>query len=274
MKPVMKATARVTRPEADDPWQLGYRYCPVVGPDGQQRFEEVPLTPEDFLYPHEDDRFMYTRGHALDCTYLEVVLDDWCKTRPGRLTLREHRVDFGVAGIKPMGPDLIVLGRVREWDNRKGTLRVATAHARPLLVIEVTSPNAGTRDTDLVVKRDLYHRCKVPFYAIVDRQAGEERNEVRILGYRRTAAQYVPVPADARGRVWLTPVRLWLGVENDRAVCYDAKGKRIPPPNERASEAEAKAATEAQTRIRAEREKSLLQKRVKELEAQLRKRRK
>jgi len=134
-------------------------------------------------------------------------------------------------------------------------------HAKALLLIEVTSPE--TRRNDLEVKPDLYHRCKVPLYAIVDRQGGERGDEVRLIGYRATRTRFAPLPLDERGWLWLEPVRLWLAVEQDRVICYDENGRRIPPPNERARAAEALARE-------AEREKSDLQKRVEQLEAQLR----
>ncbi len=253
MKAATGATARTTGREAD-PWRLGFRTCRVVGPDGQEHEEDRPLTPEDFVFPEEEDRFMYNRGHARDCNYLEDILDERCVARPGLLALREHRVDFGIIGIRPLGPDLSVFSRVRDWDNRRGTFRVLEMRAKSLLVIEVTSP--VTRDKDLVVKLDLLHRCKVPCYAIVDRQAGEDGDEVRVLGYKRARTRYLPL-TEENGRVWLEPVGLWLGVEKDRAICYDEKGERLAPPNERAQ--------------KAEREKDRLQKRVEQLEAELHK---
>ncbi len=127
------------------------------------------------------------------------------------------------------------------------------------------------------MKVDLYHRCKVQFYAVVDRHSGATRNELRLLGYRAIQARFVPVPLDARGWLWVEPMRLWLAVEKDRAICYDADSNRIAPPNERANRAEAEAphSQGAQmqalaTAQKAEREKADLQKRIDELEQQSR----
>jgi hypothetical protein len=267
MKPTMKAAARATAPDAD-PWRLGVRYRRVVGPDGEEHVEELPLRPEDLLYPEEGDQPVYTRGHSRDCTYLEVVFDDRCESRPGMLTLREHVVDFGVPGLKPLGPDVIVLDGVRDWDNSRGTFRVVGMLAKTLLVVEVTSPD--TRDNDLELKPALYHRCKVPLYVIVDRQAGESGKEVCVLGFRRTRTRYAPLAPDEHGRVWLEPVGLWLGVEGDRAVCYDERGERIAPPNERVRVAEVAALAARRAEKKAKREKAQMQKRIEELEAQIR----
>jgi hypothetical protein len=108
---------------------------------------------------------------------------------------------------------------------RGGTFRVAERGARPLLVIEVTSPS--TRKNDLTVKVQHYYRAGVPFYAIVDADEESERRPITVLGYRWTPEGYVFVPPDEQGRVWLEPVGLWLAGEQGHAVCYDAQGARI-----------------------------------------------
>jgi hypothetical protein len=104
----------------------------------------------------------------------------------------------------------------------------------------------------------------VPYYAIVDRQAGPDGKEVRVVGYEAGTDGYVAVAPNSKGRVWLEPVGLWLGIADRRAVCYDKRGRRIPEPQQQT-------AAEARARKKAESEKVELQKRVEELEAQLRK---
>jgi len=94
------------------------------------------------------------------------------------------------------------------------------------------------------------------------------------VGYTRTPVGYQPLAPDARGRLWLAPVRLWLGVEGDEIVCYDAAGRpqgdyralalavtaaeraqaeaeRARGEAERRAEAEAVARAEAEDRLRA-----------------------
>jgi hypothetical protein len=260
MKPTMKGTARATTAEADR-WRYGERHLRRVGPDGRVSYERVPLKKEDLLFPQEGDRPVLTDDHSQDWRYLFGVLDSQAARHPGRRVFGDHRVDFEVPGIEPLGPDLIVLDGVGEWDGSRGTFPVVTMGARALLALEITSPD--TRENDLEVKPGLYYRCKIPCYAVVDRQAGESRDEVRVLGFRRTRTRYAPVAPDERGRIWLEPGGVWLGVADRRAVCFDRRGRRLTPPQEQAA-----AATRALKK--ADREKSALEQRVRELEAELR----
>jgi hypothetical protein len=267
MKPTMKAADRATAPDVDR-WRYGERHVRRVDPDGRAFYETVPLKQEDLLFPQEGDRPVLTDDHSRDWRYLFGVLDGETARHSGRRVLGDHRIDFEVRGIEPLGPDLIVLDGVGEWDGTRGTFPVRTMGAKALLTIEITSPD--TRVYDLGVKVELYHTCKVQGYAVVDRQAGADRNEVRVVGFRRTRTRFVPLPQDEQGRVWLEPVGLWLGVEGDRAVCYDESGKRIAPPEERARAAEAEARAARRAEKKAEREKAEMQKRIEELEAELR----
>jgi Uma2 family endonuclease len=260
MKRTMKGTARETSPDTD-PWRYGERHLRRVGPDGQVSYERVPLRKEDLLFPQEGDRPVLTDDHSQDWRYLFGVLDSQAARHPGRRVFGDHRIDFQLPGLEPLGPDLIVLEGVGEWDGSRGTFPVVTMGARPLLVLEITSPD--TRENDLEVKPALYYRCKIPGYAVVDRQAGESRNEVRVLGFRRTRTRYAPVAPDERGWVWLEPVGLRLGVADRRAVCFDSRGRSIIPPQQQAAAA-------ARARRKAEREKTALEERVRELEAELR----
>ena len=50
---------------------------------------------------------------------------------------------------------------------------------------------------------------------IVDREQVE--GPVKILGYRYAPQKYEEIPLDAQGRLWLEPLRVWLGT---RAVRY------------------------------------------------------
>jgi len=120
MKPTMKGTARATTAEADR-WRYGERHRRVVGPDGQEHFETVPLRPEDLLFPEEGDRLVSTKGHTRDCTYLEEVLEQKAGSKPGTLVLRDHHVDFGVKGIKPLLPDVAVFDGVQDWTSVAGS---------------------------------------------------------------------------------------------------------------------------------------------------------
>ncbi len=266
MKPTMKTTARVTKPETDR-WRYGERHVPHVDRNGEIYYSTVPLKKADLLFPQEGDRPVLTDDHSRDCYYLFGVLDGQARRHSGRRVFTDHRIDFQVGEVPPLGPDVLVLDGVGEWDGSLGTFHVHTMGAVARLGIEVTSKD--TRPFDLGIKVDLYFRCGVQCYAVVDRWA-KRGQEIRVLAYRPGPDRFAPVPPDERGRVWLEPVGLWLGIEHRRATFYDKDGRRISAPEERA-EAEARARkAEARARKNAQRKAAELEERVRQLEAELR----
>jgi hypothetical protein len=253
-----------TPANAADPFRLGWRYVLEKMPDGSERHRQVPLTERDILYPQEDDFIVQTDAHTRDCDTIHEALKLQTAGRQSWRVLHDHRVDWQVEGIEPLGPDLVVFEGDSPEELVAGTYRVADRGARTVVVIEVTSPT--TWRNDLGEKVRLYDGCGVPLYVIVDGRVGEAGREVQILAFRATAEGYTRVPLDRRGRLWIEPLRLWLGAEADRVVCYDANERRFEDyPTVCASRDEAMA--------RAEEEKKradALEQKNRELEAELR----
>ena len=54
-------TAESPEPE-DDPYRYGWRYVPVVAPDGTESLKQVPLTLVDVLFPEPEDFIVHERG--------------------------------------------------------------------------------------------------------------------------------------------------------------------------------------------------------------------
>jgi hypothetical protein len=211
--------------KAADPFYLGTRYRREKGPGGEERIVAVPLRPEDLLFPQEGDHVLHTDLHS---TTLDHIYDSArlvTRDLPGYRVLIDMRVDFGVDDIEPLGPDISVFADLPEFDPTVGTCRVADLGARVLLVTEITSPD--TRQNDLVLKVDLYHRCRVPFYAIVDLQIDLRDREIELIGYRWAPDGYVRVPLQG-GRLLLDGIDLSLAVEDDRVVCYNGDGQQLP----------------------------------------------
>ena len=224
--PAQQAPA-VVSVEGSDPFRFGWRYVWRKGEDGLMKQVQVPLTLEDVLHPQEEDFIANNAAHAQDCRYLEHALLIAVNGRENVEVLRDVRVDWGVEAVKAHGPDLAVFADVRQgWKRDAGTFHVRELGARPLLVIEVTSPS--TRSTDLDDKVIEYHRAGVPFYAIIDYRPELEQRQVHLLGYRSTAEGYVRVQLNEQGRLWLEAVRLWLAGDGEWAVCFDELGQRIP----------------------------------------------
>ncbi|MGO9470711.1 MAG: Uma2 family endonuclease [Isosphaeraceae bacterium] len=241
-----------------DPYRYGWRYVRIEEADGSVSFDQVPLTLEDVLFPEVGDFIVQTDAHIDDWTYLRVVFKAWLAGDPTAVVVTDCRVDWNIPGVRPLGPDVAVFFDVkqhRDW----ATLDVAAEGARPVLVVEITSPD--TRQNDLVVKVDYYYRAGVPLYVIADaKDEHDGGRRLELIAYRHTPAGYERIAADARGWIWLEPVRLWLGIRPDRRLGYDRLACFDPDTLEEIGdytavsqaleiEAEAREQAEAQARV-------------------------
>jgi hypothetical protein len=259
-----------------DPYRYGWRYVRVKHPDGTESFDQVPLTLEDVLFPQMEDFIVHSDWHLDDILYLRVVFRGRLARNPTAAVTSDCLVDFNIPGLRPLGPDVAVFFGARRKDGWS-TFDVAAEGARPILLVEVTSPD--TRRNDLVDKVDYYHRAKVPIYVIADaRESGGER-KLTLIAYRYTPRAYRRIKPDDRGRIRLEALGLSLGVKRDpgtsadRLACYDLEtGEEVGNyaavdtariAAEARAEAEARRA-EAEARARAEAEA-----RIRELEAAL-----
>ena len=170
--------------------------------------------------------------------------------------LDDVRIAWDVPDLQPHGPDIAVILGVRERRNWS-TFDVAAEGVRPALIIELTSPE--TASIDRSSKLEEYDLAGVPLYVIVDTVLPRRRPTLRLLGYRQSPTGYQVLAPDGRGRLWLAPVRTWLGVEGGELVCYDEAGRPLGDYRALA----AALAEEVQARAAAEA-------RVRELEAELR----
>jgi colicin import membrane protein len=223
----MSEPEKEVKEQQADPFWLGRRYLKEVGPDGEETYREVPLREEDLLFPQEGDRLVLTESHTRNCIYAKSILEIVMGDRPDAMVFMDHRIDFGVEGMEPLGPDVAVFVDLNGvWDVRKGTFGVAEFGARPLLVIEVTSPD--TRRNDLGPKVDLYFEAKVPYYAVVDLGPKNDWSPVVLRGYRAAPGGYSPVQPDEKGRLWLSTLGLWLVPEGEKVFLCTADGERLP----------------------------------------------
>lgn len=291
----MATDIRDTSAEATgaDPFALGWRYVPRTKPDGKIEYERIPLTHRDLLFPEEDDFVVTNENHAWNCLYLRAALEAATADRPQIKVFSDHRIDFEVAGLQPLGPDLAVLDGVpADWDPLRGTFPARSSGAKPLLVVEVVSPS--TRDGDLDDKVLLYQRAGVPVYVIADARTRDETSFLAVVGYRLEGKRYVRAEPDAAGVLWVPEVGVGFQPDGLRLYVLDRDGQRIPEPRElnrrvreltaslEASEQRAKNEKRRadrekkraeQEKQRAEQEKSRADAeaaRVKELEAELR----
>lgn len=237
-----------TPPPAGDPYFYGWRMVPRWHENGGQTWEKVPLTEWDVLHPEEDDFIVTPAAHDRDIHYVKDAFEEQFAGRAGMRVLCDHRVDWEIPGLGAHGPDVVVFGNLNgPWNEKRATFAVKEMGAKPLVVVEVTSPS--TRYIDMDDKVVDYYRAGVPLYVICDRRdAADGRGYINMFGYRATPEGYVRVPQDPNG-VWVEAVRLWIRGDGDRVVCVDEQGKRIPDLREQ-RDAEKQRADTAEQKLR------------------------
>jgi Uma2 family endonuclease len=264
-----------------DAFRYGWRYVKRTKPDGTVDYDQVPLTLEDLLFPEEGDFVAQTESHRRDWVYLNLVFDSQLADDPSAVVLADCRVDFNVPGVRPLGPDVVVILGVKQYRDW-ATLDLAAEGAHVALVVEVASTD--TRPNDFGIKKDFYHRARVPLYVVVDSAEVSGRRKVFLKGFRWAPEGFEAFSPDVRGRIWLDPVRVRLGTAaaeyGDRVACFDQEGREIGDYEEinrarieaetRAAQAETKA---AEAEVRAEQEaasRAELERRLHALEEELR----
>ncbi len=260
-------TLTITNPKIaetieNDPYELGWRYALRPLPNGDYFSERVPLTLEDILHPQIGDFRLHNQSHELFCLYLHNVFTACVEQDPTATVLHDVRVAWAASGVDPHGPDIAVIFGVKEHRDWK-TFDEEIEGTKPTLVAEITSPK--TRQVDLLDKFDEYAQAGVPFYIIVDNYELKGKPIRRLLGYQLSGVGYVAIQPNEQGQLWLPPLKIWLGMDNDEPHCYDEDGTPIGNYLQiRADLAEAKTQLAAAARARTEAEN-----RAQEAETQL-----
>jgi colicin import membrane protein len=181
----MKPPGPPGRPE---PFRYGWRYVRILRPDGTEDLDQVPLTLDDVLHPEVGDVIPESDPHNGDRGYIKAVSKRRLVDDRTAVVLSDCQVDFNIRGVKPLCPDLAVFFGVRRriaWSS----FNVAEEGARPVLVVEVTSPE--TRSHDIRVKVDYYRRANVPSYVIADVTVEEEdERRIEFIAYHRKGRRY------------------------------------------------------------------------------------
>ncbi|MGB9751406.1 Uma2 family endonuclease [Roseiflexus castenholzii] len=202
----------------------GWRFIRRELPDGMIEWAQVPLTYEDVLHPEEGDQVTHSSLHQRRWHYLREVFERQVANDPTAVVLDDVRIEWDVPDLKPHSPDLMVIFGVKERKNWS-TFRVAEEGVRPALIVEITSPE--TRGHDVMTKVDHYEMAGVPLYVIVDGIERRGQLGVRLIGYTLTPEGYRMLAPDDQGRLWLAPVRVWLGVRDGDIICYDEAGNPL-----------------------------------------------
>jgi Uma2 family endonuclease len=249
-------------PDPADPFRYGWRYVQRERDDGTLEIEQVPLTLEDVLHPREGDQVTHSAAHQRRLHYLRGVFEAQLADDPTAVVLDDVRVAWDVPGLKAHGPDIAVIFGVREREKNWSTFDVAAEGVRPALIVELTSPETAALDRS--PKLEEYELAGVPLYVIIDGVARRREPTLRLFGFAQSPTGYRSLATDERGRLWLAPVRLWLGVEEDELVCYDEADRPLGDYRALA------AALAAETRGRAEAERQVEDARRARVEAERR----
>ncbi len=257
-------------PRQPDPYRYGWREVLITRPDGTEALDHIPLTLEDVLHPEEGDHIVQTEAHDWDRVYLKEVFRARLDDNPTAAVLADCGVDWNIPNVRHLCPDIAVFFNVKrhiDWN----IFDVAAEGARPVLVLEVTS--RSTRKNDLGAKVEFYHRAKVPLYVIADAVGRGAKRRIKLIGYQYERKTYKPILPGEDGRIYLEPVRLWLGITRDRQAgflrlaCFDpdtgvelgdytavsqalVEARALAEAEHRRAEAEAQARAEAEARIR------------------------
>jgi colicin import membrane protein len=217
-------TSLVTAADGD-PFRYGWRFVLRPTPDNPHHLEQVPLTLEDVLHPEVGDFIVHNDRHETDRIYLTEVLRARLESSGVAIVLTDVRIAWDIPGLRAHGPDVMVIPGIAERQNWS-TFDVAVEGARPALIIEITS--LETCENDLERKVEHYAQAGVAQYVIIDDMGGRNRERrLRLLDHRLADGRYVAHPMGADGRVHLVIAGLWLGIEGDHVVCYDAQGMAI-----------------------------------------------
>ena len=72
-----------------------------------------------------------------------------------------------------------------------------------------------------------YFQVGVPCYGIIDIPEDDELGRINLYGFIAGTNQYEPIIPDKKGRLWLEPVGLWLGVEGIHVYLEEMSTKKL-----------------------------------------------
>jgi len=226
--------------------------------DGRMELLELPLTPELFLDPQLGDKMVQGFPHVRVIFSLYELISRHLSSEPGTYVFSDLKHLIG-PGLGP-APDIsVVRGLAPDRDFESYDLR---SEVPPCFVIEVISPSdARIRRTDEVDKVKVYEKVGIEEYLLVDLPRRANGHRFQLKGYRMGPdRRYLPMQADAEGRLASNTIGLAFGVSSDggRVYVFDVEtGERLLNAIEqeqamKAAEERAARAEEELDRLRAE----------------------
>ncbi len=232
------------------PYEYGFRYVEYTLPDGTQKIAEEPLTIEDILFPQEGDQVAHREDHNVTTSCLRDGMKVQGVQDPTLHVFDDVLIDFGVAGLPAMCPDVTMLKGDLDMDKLRSIVRVEDEDVEVVLVAEVTSP--GTRHIDVPEnmlneaelrklrreqaenpnvrsKFELYALAGIPLFVISDNARRKDRYTPPPFYVFRLneAGEYEELERDDNGRVWIEEVGMALGQGKTDLAWFNDAGKEL-----------------------------------------------
>lgn len=247
---------RPASPGAEDPFRLGYRERYVTTPDGRRVLEQVPLTPEDLVYPQEDDHVAQGFPHFSFLPPQADALRRHLEKRPGIVVTSDVLLVLRHDG-KTSAPDVAVIEGDFDTSKIEGAIHLEAVGGRLVFALEaVSTSEKEIEEKDLEKNRVRYAKEGVEEYFTVYPVVGRRVRD--LVGRRLEKGGYVEIPPDAQGRVYSKKLDLifQIDAESEELVVIDAgTGERLLSSDEEEAgrrQAEERAEQEAAARRQAE----------------------
>ena len=237
---------RPAPPGAKDPFRLGFRWRRTIAPDGREDLEQIPLTPEDLVYPQEGDHVSQGLPHFSFLHPQADALRRHLEKRPGIVVTSDVLLVLRHDG-KTCSPDVAVIEGDVDTSKIKGAVNLEAVGGRLAFAFEaVSTSEKEIEDKDLEKNVVRYAKEGVEEYFTVYPQA--ERQVRDLVGRRLEKGAYVEIAPDAQGRAYSEKLDLFFEIdaESEKLVVIDARtGQRLLiSDEEEAGRLEAEAALE------------------------------
>jgi Uma2 family endonuclease len=197
-------------------YRYGYRYVKRPGTNGEDVYDQVPLTLEDVLHPLEGDVIPENTVHRPEGDYIRRACQSRLRSVAGVLVTSDCLIDWDHPTIRSMSPDVAVIFNVADPSLPRGTFYTAQEGTRPSAVVEIVSPHTRTND---ITKIDLYYQVQVPEYVMIDQE--REDGPRSLIHCRWEPTGWVVTVGDQNGVV-LQAAHVRLRLRDNRVVCFDA----------------------------------------------------
>jgi Putative restriction endonuclease len=215
-------------PGAKDPFRLGFRWRRVTGPDGREDLEQIPLTPEDLVYPEEGDHVSQGLPHYTFLYPQADALRRHLEKRPGLVVTSDVILVLRHDG-KNCAPDVAVIEGDFDPAEIKGGIPLAAVEGRLCFTLEAVS-NLEKEIEEKDLKRNIKRYAKEGVAEYFTVYPVAERRVRDLVGRRLEKGVYAEIPVDAQGRVYSEKLGLFFQIDaaSQELVVVDAEtGQRL-----------------------------------------------